>query len=84
MVGGQDAEEGQAPFQCSMQVNKQHYCGCAIISSKFLLTAAHCYKTYYKFQIIPQKNLQYENWLRRFILFSFAVAILKSWWAQLI
>lgn len=43
IVGGWNAEDGQAPFQCSMQYKKQHFCGCAILSSKWLITASHCF-----------------------------------------
>lgn len=46
IVGGEDAQDGDAPFQCSMQVNKQHFCGCSIISSKWILTAGHCVAGY--------------------------------------
>lgn len=40
VVGGTNA--GPTPYQGSMQRNRQHFCGCAIISSTWILTAAHC------------------------------------------
>lgn len=42
IVGGTVAADGLAPYQCSIQVNGRHNCGCAIISQKWILTAAHC------------------------------------------
>lgn len=42
IVGGEDAEDGAAPFQCSMQSYKRHFCGCSVISEQWIATASHC------------------------------------------
>lgn len=44
IMGGEEAEDGYAPYQCSIQFakNKTHQCGCSIISSNWILTAAQC------------------------------------------
>lgn len=44
VVGGQKAEKGQFPYQVSLRtrITRQHFCGGSIISSRFILTAAHC------------------------------------------
>ncbi|XP_036232199.1 serine protease SP24D-like [Bactrocera oleae] len=42
ILNGQVAASAQFPYQVSVRVNKQHICGGALVSPKFVLTAAHC------------------------------------------
>lgn len=42
IVGGVNAIQGQAPYQCSMQLNGRHFCGCSILNANWILTAGHC------------------------------------------
>ncbi|CAG0883076.1 unnamed protein product [Cyprideis torosa] len=42
IIDGEMAEEGQFPWQASLQSGGSHYCGASILSENFILTAAHC------------------------------------------
>jgi secreted trypsin-like serine protease len=42
IVGGQQATFGQIPWQVSLQAYGTHFCGAAILSSSWIVTAGHC------------------------------------------
>ncbi|TEA31980.1 hypothetical protein DBR06_SOUSAS15210017 [Sousa chinensis] len=43
IVNGENALTGAWPWQASMQWKGQHHCGVSLISSRWLLSAAHCF-----------------------------------------
>ncbi|XP_008579103.1 PREDICTED: transmembrane protease serine 11B-like protein [Galeopterus variegatus] len=43
VAGGLNAEEGEWPWQASLQQNSVHRCGATLISNSWLVTAAHCF-----------------------------------------
>ncbi|XP_007530410.1 transmembrane protease serine 11C-like [Erinaceus europaeus] len=43
IAGGVNAQEGEWPWQASLQLNSIHRCGATLISNSWLVTAAHCF-----------------------------------------
>lgn len=42
IIGGQDANIAQFPYQLSLRQGGNHICGASIISAIWVLSAAHC------------------------------------------
>ncbi|KMQ88769.1 mite allergen der f 3-like protein [Lasius niger] len=44
IVNGEDAKEGEIPYQVSLQDRQisSHFCGGSVLSEYYVITAAHC------------------------------------------
>jgi chymotrypsin len=88
IVGGQVATRGQFPYQCAMYITATSggtfFCGCSIISSRTILTAAHCVDQARSVQVIlgAQNINQNEPEQVRYTVSSSAVRVHENWNSQ--
>lgn len=42
IIGGESAKPNEFPYQAALFEDKKFLCGCAILSKRHIITAAHC------------------------------------------
>uniref|UniRef100_A0A2K6GGX5 Peptidase S1 domain-containing protein n=1 Tax=Propithecus coquereli TaxID=379532 RepID=A0A2K6GGX5_PROCO len=51
IVGGVHAEEGKWPWQVSVRINGRHICGGSLVTSKWVVTSAHCIMGRFRYSV---------------------------------
>lgn len=77
IIKGVDANDGEFPYQISLRkkgVNPGHLCGGSILTSNWVLTAAHCCSSMYVTPPSPRPSIAKE----RFNMVSYRYSISKS------
>ncbi|KAH8405201.1 hypothetical protein KR222_010010, partial [Zaprionus bogoriensis] len=68
IVNGDSIDIVQTPWQISLLFNSQHYCGGSILSSRIILTAAHCLKRHLLPNLSVRAGSRYWNHDGQFVL----------------
>ncbi|XP_023564549.1 serine protease 44-like, partial [Octodon degus] len=62
IIGGQPAPERKWPWQVSLQVQGRHVCGGTLISSWWVMTAAHCISDFHDYTVmLGDTSLQHQS-----------------------
>ncbi|XP_066248825.1 brachyurin-like [Euwallacea similis] len=62
IVGGVEVKANSLPYQAALVVNGNCFCGGAVISAQYILTAAHCtYNAKYAYVILGAQNWKYKE-----------------------
>ncbi|XP_028160125.1 vitellin-degrading protease-like [Ostrinia furnacalis] len=65
IVGGEDIDISEAPYQVSLQVKGRHYCEGTLVAKDIVITAAHCLNSYFHlfkcliFRKVTKLNLKF-------------------------